>query len=181
MKGYEYAHVPKFMPERQKGWFGKSVLFEVNRGTVNGAINTGGERCGFWVSMSEIWPLLIGRSMEETVEKLKEVTAECEKGRNSLRDLEGEVRALAEIIKPQIENRTAEIRSLRMSLVSELNQSLASLREVRRFFLDADYRQEIDRLKEFVSVCKELQKLKADGVLDAVCDSAIRLALKEKV
>lgn len=71
------------------------------------------------------------------------------------------------------------VRTARMTVVQELELSLKSLREVRRFFLDNDYRTEIDRLKEFAALCERLKALKESGFFDAMCDSAIRLALKE--
>lgn len=68
-----------------------------------------------------------------------------------------------------------DIRVSRMNFVSETNQILTPLKDVRQFFLGYNYAEEIARLKEFVELCERLQKLKESGFLDTVADTMIRL------
>lgn len=72
--------------------------------------------------------------------------------------------------------RLREIRTHRMAMDTETRQLMASLREVRSFFLEKDYQMEIERLRDFVSVCERLQKLKESGFLDTVADTMLKLA-----
>ena len=72
-----------------------------------------------------------------------------------------------------------DIRHSRMAIVTETSQMTAPLREVRQFFLGADYKEEVARLKEFVDLCERLQKLKESGFLDNVADTMLRLAVKQ--
>jgi hypothetical protein len=70
-----------------------------------------------------------------------------------------------------------DIRQTRFAVVGETSQMSKPLREIRQFFLDHDYKEEIARLKEFVELCERLQALKANGTLDAVGDTIIRLSV----
>jgi len=77
--------------------------------------------------------------------------------------------------------RLKELRMTRIAMDSEMRQLMASLREVRAFFLDKDYATEIARLKDFVETCERLQKLKDSGFLDSVADTMLRLAERQAV
>lgn len=70
---------------------------------------------------------------------------------------------------------TNATRSTRMAAVSELTQLSTALRDVRKFFLGAEYEQEQRRLREFVELCERLKSLKDSGFLDAVSDTMLRL------
>jgi hypothetical protein len=83
---------------------------------------------------------------------------------------------LADIVQPSLMKQAQDLRSARMTVVSEVQQALGAMRDVRKFFLESDYETEMARLERFVKVCRELQALKDDGVLDAVCDSSLRLS-----
>lgn len=74
------------------------------------------------------------------------------------------------------DERLKTLRMNRMAMDSEMRQLMASLREVRQFFLDSNHEREIERLKEFVSVCERLQSLKASGFLDSVADTMLKLS-----
>lgn len=69
-----------------------------------------------------------------------------------------------------------DIRNVRFAIVTETSQMTGALKEVRQFFLGGDYREEINRLKEFVDLCERLQKLKECGFLDNVADTMLKLA-----
>lgn len=70
-----------------------------------------------------------------------------------------------------------DIRQTRFSIVAETSQMSKPLREIRQFFLDKDYQTEVARLKEFVELCERLVELKRTGILDAVTDTMIKLAV----
>lgn len=70
-----------------------------------------------------------------------------------------------------------EIRSMRMPVVSEVSQMLPALKDVRAFFIGADYGAQMSRLKEFVDLCERLERLKKSGTLDAISDTIIKLSL----
>ena len=67
------------------------------------------------------------------------------------------------------------IRTTRYTVVTETSTMMNALKDVRQFFLGSDYKEEIGRLTEFVSLCERLQKLKTSGFLDAVADTIIKL------
>jgi len=69
-----------------------------------------------------------------------------------------------------------DVRGTRMAVVAETSQMSKGLREVRQFFLGPDYKNEIERLREFVELCERLVALKRDGTLDALTDTIIKLA-----
>ena len=113
------------------------------------------------------------------VDKMLETTnKEMETAKRVLQELANEVTALADIVQPALEKQIASLRSARMATVNEI-QSLTAMRDIRKFFLEADYAVEMERLERFVRLCRDLQELKASGVFDAVCDTALRLAIKE--
>ena len=91
-----------------------------------------------------------------------------------------EILALDDIINPALVEHIRKIRENRMASISEITVCLNGLREIRKFFFESDYQEELSRLKEFVGLCKELAKLKESGILDAVSDISIRLAIKEE-
>jgi hypothetical protein len=68
------------------------------------------------------------------------------------------------------------IRGKRIAMVSEATSITAALKEVRQFFIGSDYKTEMERLGEFVSLCERLQKLKDSGFLDQVADTMLNLA-----
>jgi hypothetical protein len=72
--------------------------------------------------------------------------------------------------------RLKQLRMTRMAMDSEIRQLMASLREVREFFIDKDHASEVARLKKFVDLCERLKALKESGFLDTVADTMLRLA-----
>lgn len=117
--------------------------------------------------------------MEENALLLTALNKELTESKAILQNLANEIRAVQDIVGPALMAHAQQLRSARMTVVSELQTSLVALREVRKFFLESDYADEMDRLERFVRVCKEVQVLKQSGVFDAVVDSAIRLAVQE--
>lgn len=76
------------------------------------------------------------------------------------------------------DERLKQLRMTRMATESEMRMLMASLREVRTFFLDSKHEAEVARLREFVDLCERLQKLKESGFLDSVADTMLRLSIK---
>lgn len=68
-----------------------------------------------------------------------------------------------------------DIRQTRYAIVGETSQMTASLKDVRQFFLGHDYKEQIQRLTEFVDLCERLNSLKASGFLDKVADTMLSL------
>jgi hypothetical protein len=68
------------------------------------------------------------------------------------------------------------IRGKRIAVVSEATQITNALKEVRQFFIGADYKTEMERLGEFVTLCERMQRLKDSGFLDRVADTMLNLA-----
>lgn len=82
-----------------------------------------------------------------------------------------------EELQGQVKVALEDIRQSRFAFVSEVQQMLNPLKELRAFLLDHQYETEIKRLREFCDLCERLQRLKADGTLDALADTIIRLAV----
>jgi hypothetical protein len=120
-----------------------------------------------------------GWAMEETAQMLEATNRQLNAAKDTMQSLVNELKASADIIGPSLMEHVKELRAARMSVVTEVRDTMTALRDVRKFFLEADYDLEIKRLERFVALCREIQELKKAGVFDAVCDSAIRLAVRE--
>jgi hypothetical protein len=121
-----------------------------------------------------------GAMMENAVQIFDELGKQMVGFRGTLEELLDQVTDLTQVINPQIVNHIQNIRTLRQTVVTELQQALTAMRDVRKFFLESDYAKEMERLERFMATCRQLQELKQSGVLDAVCDTAIRLGIGEE-
>lgn len=124
--------------------------------------------------------IIVGVHMENVVDEIQELTKCLDGSTAVLRNLVNEVTSMTNLIEPALLDSIKRARANRMALVQELRASLEQMREVRSFFLDSNYEKEMDRLERFTRLCREMLELKAAGIFDAVCDSAIRLAIKEE-
>lgn len=122
----------------------------------------------------------IGGVMEREDQLIKSLNCELEESKKILQNLANDISAVAEITEPQLMNHVKRLREARMTAVREMTQTLQSMKEIRKFLFEQNYHEEMNRLKEFVSLCREIKELKAEGVLDAVADIAIRLSVKEE-
>jgi hypothetical protein len=120
-----------------------------------------------------------GTFMEETANLLNALNAEVGESKKILQTMVNDIRALSENIQPELAKMIKQIRENRMAVVLELRQSLDSLKNVQNFFMDSKYESEMEKMERFIRVCKEIMELKKDGIFDDICDSAIRLALRE--
>lgn len=73
-------------------------------------------------------------------------------------------------------DRLKEFRAFRMALDSEMRQVLVAARDVRKFFMENEHQQEVERLKEFVDLCERMQKLRDSGFLDNIADTILKLS-----
>ena len=125
------------------------------------------------------YSILTRLNMETTVEELRIANEEIEQSKKNMQGLFNELLSVRDNVEPLIKKQIEDIRHIRMTTVSEVGMALNALRDIRKFFLESDYEKEIKRLYDFVALCKELKKLKDDGTLDALCETAIKLAIKE--
>jgi len=123
--------------------------------------------------------LWTGGRMEQELNMLKAVNAEIAESKKIMQQLHDEVRAIGDIVGPQLLKQIEALRAARMAAVTEVQKSLSALRDVRNFFLESTYEVEITRLERLVRLCREVQALKQAGVFDAICESALNLAVKE--
>ena len=130
------------------------------------------------LNMPKVHILKTGVEMEKVENLLRTVNEEVRESKKILESLSNEITAVSGDVKPKLLNMIKEIRDNRMATVSEIHQTLLALKDIRKFFLESEYKEEMERLERFVNVCKEIQKLKTDGTFDAVCDSALKLSVK---
>jgi hypothetical protein len=79
-----------------------------------------------------------------------------------------------EWIKTQLDG----IRQSRMALENETRLMMLQFKEVRKFFLEETYEEEIARAYRFLNLCKEFKKLQDDGTLELLSDTILKLACK---
>lgn len=104
----------------------------------------------------------------EAARELGEVTLKL---RQALNDYDDLILPFVAGTKEQLKT----IRDVRMNIIPEIAQLMNGLRDVRKFFLDKDYKEEMGRLKEFVELMERLQALKKSGFLDTVADTILKL------
>lgn len=72
------------------------------------------------------------------------------------------------------EKGVTEFRQSRVAISFELRTILETMTDFRKFLLNADSAEALEKLKEFAAVCQQLQALKQTGFLDAVADTLLR-------
>ena len=117
--------------------------------------------------------------METDVALIKAAEIELKEAKKSLEDLYNKTKSVQDAVIPELAKLIKEIRSVRMTVTSEISSMLKDMTDIRKFFLDSSYKEEMERLKNFVNICQEIKKLKQDGTFDAICESAIKMAIKE--
>jgi hypothetical protein len=88
--------------------------------------------------------------------------------------MHGVGKALEEF-EPKSKEYTNMLRQFRMCAVAELGTALKQFEDVRKFFLSERHAQEVERLREFVSLCERLDALRRSGFLNAVADTILKL------
>ncbi len=69
-----------------------------------------------------------------------------------------------------------DIRQTRMAIGLEAGKLLSECADVRKFFLSDDHDKEIAKLREFIELAERLKALKADGTLDKLADTILKLS-----
>jgi len=117
-------------------------------------------------------------NMTENAAMLAEsIVEQAEQANEQLKSLINESRATYSILGPELLEMVHKVRDCRMSVTTELQKTLRTMKDVRGFFLESAYQQEMDRLERFVALGERLKALIQDGTLDAVCDAALKLAI----
>lgn len=117
--------------------------------------------------------------MENIDKELKIINTEVQESSEILKKMINDIRAMGDAVEPALLDMIKNLRSKRMAITEEFNVVLGSLKDVRKFFSETDYELEMKKMETFIRVCKEMKQLKEEGILDSVCDSMIRLSLKE--
>jgi len=159
-----------------------SYFIKASYEIINSAAVKGPVRESFGYSTQKINEgnvIYTGGIMVSVNEELKMANEQVEDSKKVLQGLYNDVRALNEQVSPMIRSQILELRNARMSVVSEVQTMLVMMKDIRKFFLESDYKEEVERLGKFVALCKELEELKRGGTLDAVSDVIIKLSLKE--
>ena len=115
--------------------------------------------------------------VEELAAILRESNEEMGRAQDEIEKSSNRIKALKDVVFPKIKEIKDEMRQARMTTEQEMKQTLEWLDNVRNFFLEKSYEKEMERLKEFISVCKQIEALKASGTLEAVSDLAIKMAI----
>ena len=121
----------------------------------------------------------VGIIMEATPALIKEVNAEAMDSREILRQLANDVTVTAKMLHPQLISMTKKIRESRQTVTIELNKSLTLMKDVRKFFLEKEYKVEMERLEKFVQIGERMHALIENGTMDAVCDVILKLSMQE--
>jgi len=159
-----------------------SFFIKAGKEIINNAAVKMPYREGFGYSTDKINEgnvIYTGGIMVSVNEELKMANEQVEESKQVLQGLYNDVRALNELVSPLIRSQILELRNARMSVVSEVQTMLVMMKDIRKFFLESDYKEEVERLGKFVALCKELEELKSSGIMDAVSDVMIKLSLKE--
>ena len=120
--------------------------------------------------------LQIAQTMEVNKTLLDEINKEVEISRNILQEMSNDCLAIQEFLEPQLTTAIKRLRETRMTIKTEFSQTLNAMKDVRKFFLDKEYEKEMDRLERFVNIVSQFRELSADGTLDAVSDTILKLS-----
>lgn len=117
-----------------------------------------------------------GIIMERLVEAASLIREELDKNKHELEQTVNEMAVLGGKIQELMRGEILNIRETRMAIVREAGDTLATLRDIRKFFLDNDYKTEMERLERFTKMAKDLKDLLDDGTLNATADIMLKLS-----
>lgn len=118
------------------------------------------------------------KKAEASQDEARALVDKCMDARDAMEILCGTFKASWFEFMEEGNTRLKDYRMFRMAMDTETRQLMASVREVRQFFLDANYETERARLKEFVEICERLKALKDSGFLDDVADTMLKMSVK---
>ena len=117
--------------------------------------------------------------MEKAAESMAVAKEELLDTREQLQTTLNDITVMCDRIQDMMKDQIEEIRGTRFTLVTETAQMMESLREVRKFFLDSQHQEEIQKLRAFVALCQDLRVFASDGSLDTIIDSMLKLAVRQ--
>lgn len=109
-------------------------------------------------------------------EKVNDIVHKAQEAVEVLRTTVAGIGFELENIRPMKKEILEELRSMRMMAATEVNLILSPMKDLRKFFLEKEHDSEMARLREFVDLCERLERLKANGFLDAVADTILKLS-----
>ena len=115
-----------------------------------------------------------GSKIETITQELLETATETEEAAEKVRETYNNILITYEQIQPHIKEMVTSIRSAKQGVVFELSSALTLMKDARKFFIDSDYKEEVERLEAFVKLGERLRELIKDGTLDAVCDASLK-------
>ena len=113
----------------------------------------------------------------KNVQDTETLVKRAEEARAAIEYLVSHVKVVWAEYDDYITKALTKARATKVAIEIETKQTLSTLSDVRKFFLDPRHEEEVQRLKEFVQICERLRELKADGFLDAVTDTILRLEM----
>lgn len=159
-------------PELMNHQTGDKTLF----GNIKGITPARHNEKGPLYRLTDIQDLII-QSIEALPKETRPTVRSAEDARQIIQELLVGITVDMDKFKSNTKMYLEDIRQTRFAVVTETAQMTKELKDVRQFFLGSDYKEQIERLKEFVSLCEKLQKLKESGFLDKVADTMLRLAV----
>jgi hypothetical protein len=109
------------------------------------------------------------------LEKMGDVILDAVK---RLEDGYNDLTKMHELIEPRMLEMIKNIRLHSGTIAREHNKALQSMKEVRKFFLSNEHKEEIKRLKDFIELVQLMGDLIENGTMEAICDVILKLEVK---
>ena len=108
---------------------------------------------------------------ETVTNKVQTLTEKAQESKDVLDHITGSMIDAWFDAESTLDSHLKSLRSKKVSIGIEAKQLIASFLVVTSIFGDTKQAAKLDTLKEFVSVCERLEKLKESGILDSVTDT----------
>jgi hypothetical protein len=118
---------------------------------------------------------LSGVIMENVNEAFDESRKDIEKSAETLQQSYNELIKIHNLLAPQLVKVHTDMGNKRRALMTEVKLSISLMKDIRKFFLEKEHIDEIERIKEFCDVCERLRSLITDGTMDTITDSILKL------
>jgi hypothetical protein len=122
-----------------------------------------------------IAPIMVSETGEKH-RQLSRLEAQMVESRKSLQTAMEGLRDIFREVDEYTSEAVIATRASRMTAIQEISQLTAALRDIRKFFVGPEHKEEVARLREFTELCERIAKIKKDGTLDAVAETIIKLA-----
>lgn len=120
---------------------------------------------------------LLGGCMDTSTEEVRQLNMEFLKLKKMMESTYNEIITVGNAIDDKLTKQIRDIRETRMAIEMEGKSLLTMMKDIRKFFLEDDYEQEVKRLHEFVGVCKALKDMQESGAFEVVIDAMLKLAV----